>query len=153
MSSKEVTRRWFIMSTAAAAAGGVATAQSTPKTPSANDKLNIAAVGAGGKGEGDIRGVAPGNNIVALCDVDEARAAESFKRFPKATRYKDFREMFDKEHKNIDAVTVSTPDHMHAVVAMAAMQLGKGVFVQKPLTHDIYAVSYTHLTLPTKRIV
>jgi predicted dehydrogenase len=107
---------------------------------SANDKINIAGIGAGGKGSSDIDGaVAAGdNNLVALCDVDWKRAAEKFKKYPNAKQYKDFRELLDKEYKNIDAVTISTPDHMHAPIAMAAMQLGKHVYVQKPLTHDVY---------------
>ncbi|MEZ5355418.1 MAG: Gfo/Idh/MocA family oxidoreductase [Bryobacteraceae bacterium] len=98
-----------------------------------NEKLNIAAVGAGGRGATDIRGCA-GENIVALCDVDSARAAATFERYPKAARYKDFRVMLEKEHNNIDAVIVATPDHMHATIALAAMQRGKGVYVEKPLT-------------------
>ena len=76
--------------------------------------------------------------IAVLCDVDDRQAAISRKRFPKAKYYKDFREMLEKEGKSVDACSVSTPDHTHAVAAMAAMQLGKHVYVQKPLTHDIY---------------
>ena len=90
-------------------------------------------------GGGDIATVARlGANIVALCDVDEKRAAGSFNAFPKARRYKDFREMLDKEAKNIDAVTVGTPDHIHAVAAMAAIRAGKHVYCQKPLTHTLH---------------
>jgi len=104
-----------------------------------SDRLRVAGIGVGGKGESDLSEIAKGPaDITYLCDVDTRRAAASVKRFPKAKFYKDFREMLDKEHKNIDAVTVSTPDHQHAVAAMAAMQLGKHVYVQKPLTHDIY---------------
>jgi len=107
-----------------------------------SDKLNIAAIGAGGKGADDINHFYAGGkaNIAYLCDVDDRQAAGSIKKFPQAKYYKDFREMFDKEAKNIDAVSVSTPDHTHAVAAMAAMQLGKGVYVQKPMAHDIYEV-------------
>ncbi len=105
-----------------------------------SDKLNIAAVGVGGKGESDIRGFAksPNVNIIALCDVDDRQAVKSRERYPKAKYYKDFREMLDKERNNIDAVSVSTPDHTHAVAALMAMRMGKHVYVQKPLTHDIY---------------
>jgi predicted dehydrogenase len=105
-----------------------------------SDKLNIGAIGVGGKGEGDIASFfKSGNaNIVALCDVDDVRSKKSRESFPSAKYYKDYREMLDKEHKNFDAVSVSTPDHTHAVAALAAMQLGKHVYVQKPLTHDIY---------------
>jgi len=105
-----------------------------------SDKLNIAGIGAGGKGKSDIANFAesPNVNIVALCDVDDRQAVTSRENFPKASYYKDFRVMLEKESDNIDAVSVSTPDHMHAVAAYAAMQRGKHVYVQKPLTHDIY---------------
>jgi len=105
-----------------------------------SDKLNIAGIGAGGKGESDIANFfKSGNaNIVALCDVDDARSQKTRQSFPSAKYYKDYRELLDKESKNIDAVSVSIPDHVHAVAALAAMQLGKHVYVQKPLTHDIY---------------
>ncbi len=105
-----------------------------------SDMLYVAGIGAGGKGTSDIANFAKSGKaeIAFLCDVDDRRAATSVKNFPKAKYYKDYREMLDKEHKSIDAVSVSTPDHQHAVQAMAAMQLGKHVYVQKPLTHDIY---------------
>ena len=101
-----------------------------------SEKLNIAGIGVGGQGGGDIDGVSS-QSIVALCDVDERRAADTFKRFPEARQYRDFRVMLDRE-KGIDAVTVSTPDHVHAAAASAAIARGKHVFVQKPLTHSIY---------------
>jgi len=105
-----------------------------------SDKLNIAAIGAGGKGENDLFefSKSPNVNIVALCDVDERMVTKSKERFPKAAYYKDFREMLAKEKNNIDACSISTPDHTHAVAAMAAIVRGKHVYVQKPLTHDIY---------------
>src|SRR3954467_8503613 len=105
-----------------------------------SDTLRVAGIGAGGKGQSDIASFAKSGKaeIAYLCDVDDRRAAKSVANFPKAKYFKDFRIMLDKEHKHIDAVSVSTPDHNHAVAAMAAMQLGKHVYVQKPLTHDIY---------------
>ena len=107
-----------------------------------SDKLNIAGVGIAGKGFSDTNNAfnKGANNIVALCDIDWSRdqVKKNFEQHPGAKRYKDFREMLDKEGKNIDAVTVSTADHTHAVVAMAAMQRGKHVYVQKPMTHNIY---------------
>jgi predicted dehydrogenase len=104
-----------------------------------SDRVNVAGVGAGGMGGGDIANHARnGANIVALCDVDEQRGGGSFQAFPKAKRYKDFREMLDKEGKNIDAVTVGTPDHIHAVASMAAIRAGKHVYCQKPLTHTLH---------------
>ncbi len=105
-----------------------------------SDKLNIAGIGIGGKGSSDIRNAYNNGmeNIVALCDVDWERGTQSFEAHPGAKKYKDYRKMFDEMGKDIDAVTISTPDHQHAVAAMAAMQLGKHVYDQKPLTHDIY---------------
>jgi predicted dehydrogenase len=105
-----------------------------------SDKLVIAAAGAGGKGEVDINylyGLGK-TEIAVLCDVDDRRCANIRKKLPSAKYYKDYREMLDKEQKHIDAVSVSTPDHMHAVIGMAAMQLGKHVYIQKPLAHDLY---------------
>jgi len=105
-----------------------------------SDTVYIAGIGAGGKGTSDLTGFAknPKAKISILCDVDDRQAAESRKNFSGAKYYKDFRSMLDKEHQNIDAVSVSTPDHTHAVAAMAAIQRGKHVYVQKPLTHSIY---------------
>lgn len=105
---------------------------------SPNEKLNFAAIGSGGQGEGNISAAAPTENIVALCDVDDNRAASTFKRFPDAPKYRDFRKMLDKEGKNIDAVIVATPDHMHATAAMWCMERGKSVYVQKPLVRTIW---------------
>ncbi|HOY20724.1 MAG TPA: Gfo/Idh/MocA family oxidoreductase [Haliscomenobacter sp.] len=104
-----------------------------------SDKLNIAAIGAGGKGASDIANAWDNgaNNVVALCDVDFARAKASTDKFPTAKKYADFRVMLEEMKNDIDAVTISTPDHVHGMAAMAAMQLGKHVYVQKPLTHNI----------------
>lgn len=105
-------------------------------TPPSN-KLNIAGIGVGGRGGGDIRAVRT-ENIVALCDVDQEHAAGTFKKFPKAKAYRDFRVMLEKEEKNIDAVVVATPDHSHAVATMMAIKMGKHVFCEKPLAHSVY---------------
>jgi predicted dehydrogenase len=103
-----------------------------------SDRVNVASIGVGGMGGGDIATVSRlGANIVALCDVDDERGAGSFRAFPKARRYKDFRKMLDKEASQIDAVTVGTPDHIHAVASMAAIRAGKHVYCQKPLTHTL----------------
>jgi predicted dehydrogenase len=104
------------------------------KAPS--DTLNVACIGVGGMGATDVRGMAE-ENIHALCDVDDERAAESYERFPRAKRYKDFRVMLERERENIDAVTISTPDHTHTVAALMALRLGKHVYCQKPLTRTI----------------
>ena len=105
-----------------------------------SDKLIVAGIGAGGKGESDLFNFYKSGKaeIAFLCDVDDRQAVKSRERYPKAKYYKDYREMLDKEHKNFDACSVSTPDHMHAVQAMAAMQLKKHVYVQKPIAHDIF---------------
>jgi len=102
---------------------------------SPNSKLNIAGIGVGGQGASDLDQVSS-ENIVALCDVDSDRAANTFKKFPNAKRYKDFREMLDKE-KNIDAVVVATPDHVHAIATMTAIKMGKHVYCEKPLTRTV----------------
>lgn len=101
-----------------------------------SNKLNIAGIGVGGMGGGNLRQCS-GENIVALCDVDTEYAAHTFKRYPNAKIYNDYRDMFDKQ-KDIDAVVIATPDHTHAVITMEAMRRGKHVFCQKPLTHTVY---------------
>ena len=98
------------------------------------DKLNVAAIGCGGQGGVDLNDAARTENIVAMCDVDEARAGANFQKYPKVPKYKDFRTMLDKEGKNIDACTIGIPDFMHATVALACMQRGKHVYCEKPLT-------------------
>jgi len=138
-----VSRRHFFMGTLLAGAipaGGFGSVPSLKllgyKSP--NEKLNIAAIGAGGKGYTDITQLAPTENIVAFADPDDKRAAKTFTEFPNVPKYKDFRHMLDKEAKNIDAVTVSTPDHMHGTCAMWAMERGKHVYCQKPLTRTVW---------------
>ena len=105
-----------------------------------SDRLNLAAIGTGGKGFSDIQNAADNgiNQVVALCDVDSKAATPAQTAFPKAKYFKDFRVMLEKMDKDVDAVTISTPDHVHGVAAMSAMALGKHLYVQKPLTHNIY---------------
>ncbi len=124
---------------AGCATGGTQSA-TKPRKVSANDKLNIACVGVGGQGQSDLRAVMH-ENIVALCDVDADRAKEVFasERFATTPKYNDYRVMIEKQ-KDIDAVVVAIPDHMHAFVATAAMQLGKHVYVEKPMAHSIAEV-------------
>ncbi|NQU21469.1 MAG: Gfo/Idh/MocA family oxidoreductase [Candidatus Nealsonbacteria bacterium] len=138
MSTKHrFNRRKFLAGTSAAATLSIIPRHvlGSPGEPSANNKLNIANVGLGGMGSGDVRRV-PSENIVAICDVDARHAANAAKGFPKAKVYSDFRKMFDAQ-KEIDAVMVATPDHNHAVVTMTALKQGKHVFCQKPLTHSV----------------
>ncbi|MBP7569750.1 MAG: Gfo/Idh/MocA family oxidoreductase [Acidobacteria bacterium] len=101
-----------------------------------SDRLNVAGIGVGGQGGGDMAQMEK-ENIVALCDADWQRAARTFAKHPTVPKYKDFRVMFDKQ-KDIDAVVVATPDHVHAVAALAAIDLGKHVFVEKPLAHNVW---------------
>lgn len=139
----KVSRRNFISSTAVAAAGFSivprhAIAGLGHVAPS--DKLNIAGIGIGGKGKVNLKNM-PNQNIVALCDVDWKYADPVFKTYPKAKKYKDFRRMLEKR-KDIDAVVIATPDHSHTVSAAAAMQMGKHVYLQKPLTHSVWESRY-----------
>src|ERR1041384_3132486 len=141
--TSKLNRRRFIHATGAVAATFmivprhvIAGAGATPPS----ERLNIAGIGVGGMGAGDIGAVAPDNNIVALCDVDMNRSAGTFKQFPNAKPYRDFRKMFDQMEKEIDAVIVATPDHCHAVAAMAAIKRGKHVYCEKPLAHSVYEV-------------
>ncbi len=138
MSAKQAfNRRRFLAGTTAVATFTIIPRHvlGAPGQPSANNKLNIASVGVGGMGSGDVRRV-PTENIVAICDVDANHAGNAAKGFPKAKVYGDFRKMF--EQKDIDAVMVATPDHNHAVVTMMALKMGKHVFCQKPLTHSVH---------------
>lgn len=137
------SRRNFIKKTALVATGVMIIPRHVMGGPgflAPSDRLIIAGIGVGGKGQSDINSFAQSGkaDIGFLCDVDDRRAAASIARFPKAKYYRDYREMLEKEHKNFDAVSISTPDHNHAVQTMAAMELGKHVYVQKPLTHDIF---------------
>lgn len=140
---KNVSRRSFVKTAAAVSAGAMILP--TLKSCSPNSKLNLAFIGVGGRGGANIKGCnmmdengVPLNNIVALCDVSEDRAASGFDQFPNAKRFTDFRVMFDKMGKDIDAVVIATPDHTHFPATMAAMQLGKHVMVEKPLAHNIW---------------
>ncbi|MCX7426458.1 MAG: Gfo/Idh/MocA family oxidoreductase [Planctomycetia bacterium] len=118
-------------------AGNLRSRAEENKSASPSEKLNVALVGCGGRAEGNLAGVA-GENIVALCDVDAARAAGAFKQYPNAKKFRDYRNMLDAMHKEIDAVVVSTPDHTHAVAALAAMNLGKHCYCEKPLAHSVH---------------
>lgn len=142
-SNQSFTRRNFIGTTATALAGitivpsrAVAGLGHTPPS----DKLNIAGIGIGGKGNVNLKNMA-NQNIVALCDVDWDYANRVFESYPKAKKYKDYREMLEKQ-KDIEAVVIATPDHTHALTAAAAMELGKHTYLQKPLTHSVYESRY-----------
>jgi predicted dehydrogenase len=136
-----MTRRGFLGSAAAGAAMFTfipARVLGAEGTPSANNKLNIAGVGVGGMGGGNIGAMAGSENIVALCDVDWDYAKGTFEKYPNAKKFKDYRKMLDEMGKDIDAVVIATPDHTHAIIAMECMRRGKHVYVQKPLTKTVY---------------
>ena len=142
LQSTRFNRRRFLGATAA----GAALFTIVPRhvlgaegKPAANDRLNIAGIGVGGQGEGDISAMGS-ENVVALCDVDSQRAANSFQKFPGAKQYVDFRKMLEEMDQQIDAVVIATPDHTHAVACMAAMQHGKHVYCEKPLAHNLYEI-------------
>ena len=104
-----------------------------------SEKLNVACIGVGGKGFDDLRNVS-GENIVAICDVDTKHAAEAFKMFSEVNHYSDYRKMLDVEEKNIDAVVVATPDHVHIPASVKAMRMGKHVYCEKPLGQNIHEI-------------
>ena len=123
-----------------------------PGRKSPSDKINIAGIGVGGQGGHDINCVG-GENIVALCDVDERRAAGTFKKYPDAKRFKDFRKMLDAAGKDIDAVVVGTPDHTHAVACQAVMKRGKHVYCEKPLAHSIGEIRALRKTAREAKVI
>jgi len=140
MSDLLLSRRYFFFGSLPAGtvpAGGFSSVASLRRLgyKSPNEKLNLAAIGCGGQPFADLRVAAScGENVVALADVDWERGAEGFKQWPKAERYKDFRRMLDRQGREIDAVIIGTPDHTHIHCALACMQLGKHVYLEKPLT-------------------
>lgn len=138
---KNISRRNFLKTGAVAAAGltivpgtvmGKAFGHTAP-----SDKLNIAGIGVGGMGRRNLANMKT-ENIVALCDVDWHYADKTFKDYPAAKKFKDWRVMFDEFGKSIDAIMVATPDHSHAGVTAHAITLGKHCYTQKPLTHSVY---------------
>jgi predicted dehydrogenase len=133
-------RREFLKTTALVGAGFwiAEPAPADEKGKSALEQIGFACIGVGGKGESDSRDAARHGNVVAICDVDEETLGKSAKLFPKAKKFNDFRKLFDEMGNRIDAVTVSTPDHVHAVASAMAMRLGKHCFTQKPLTHSLH---------------
>jgi len=140
-SSRTTSRRQFVKS----ATAGLAAFTIVPRhvlgqgqTPP-SEKLNVACIGVGNRGRASLHGVRH-ENIVALCDVDLATAGDAFSQHPKAKAYRDYRRLFDEMSEQIDAVTVATPDHTHAVIAMEAIKRGKHVYCEKPLAHSIHEV-------------
>lgn len=134
--NRQSSRREFIQTAALAAAGVWMTGcQTAPRKLSANEKLNIGIIGTNNRARADLSAVA-GENIVALCDIDDTFLAAVKGKFPQAKTYNDFRKLL--EQKDIDAVVVGTADHTHAVATAAALRLGKHVYCEKPLTHTVF---------------
>jgi predicted dehydrogenase len=132
-------RRTFLKTTAAVGAGYWALGGVSPRRSlSANETINFASIGVGGKGDSDSADAGRSGNMVAICDIDENQLNRGAAKWPDAKKFFDFRKMFDEVGKTIDAVTVSTPDHTHAPASVMAMKLGKHCFTQKPLTHSVY---------------
>jgi len=152
--TRRTSRRTFLKQAAFAgvgfwAAGGVTLAAG--KT--ASDKLNVAFVGVGGMGEGNLNSIADlGENVIAICDIDDERLNKAAGKYTKADKFNDFREMLTKKEKDIDAVVVSTPDNCHAVASIMAMKMGKHCYTEKPLTISIYEARQMRLIAAEKKL-
>ncbi|HWE01941.1 MAG TPA: Gfo/Idh/MocA family oxidoreductase [Tepidisphaeraceae bacterium] len=157
MRQKQTNRRDFLKYTAAGSVGfwvaGRASAADELASKSPNERINVASVGIGGKGDSDSDQAAKHANLIAICDIDDKRLNSKSQRYPKAGKFNDFREMFDKLGKEIDAVTISTPDFTHAVATMMAIKMGKHVYTQKPLTHDVFEARQLRLAAREYKIM
>ncbi len=154
--SHKSNRREFLKGASLAGAGvwiaGRATWADELASKSPNEKLGLASIGIGGKGEGDCDQAANHANLIAICDVDTRRLDAMGEKHPKAKKFTDFRKMFDAMGKEIDAVTISTPDHTHAVATMMAIKMGKHVYTQKPMTHDVWEARQLRLAAKEYKI-
>jgi len=140
MTNQRITRRHALQTTAAFGAGIWLGSSAQPTRAAANEKLNVAVIGIGGRGVANLNAVAKTENIVALCDVDDKRAGKAYERFPQAKKFADFRRMLDSMENQIDAVVVSTPDHTHFHPSMMAMTMGKHLYCEKPMAHSVWEV-------------
>jgi predicted dehydrogenase len=151
------TRRHFLGASAAAAAGawgaGRLLGQSVPSGPSANEKINVAFIGVGGKGADNLGNLSSNKrvNVVALCDVDGRTLGGAAQKHPSAKQYRDYRKLLD-DARDFDAAVVTVPDHHHAFAAIMAMRLGKHVYCEKPLTHSVYEARLMRQTAAEKRV-
>ena len=141
VSKMQISRRKFIGGVGAAAAFAIIPRHvlAAGNAPVPSDKISIACVGVGGRGRDNLDAVSS-QNVVAICDVDSGRLGDAAKKVPGAKTFKDFRKMLDEVDKQIDAVVVATPDHTHAVAAMAAIKRGKHVYCEKPLAHSVFEI-------------
>ena len=154
MSNRSSRRRFLrqaaVGATAASLGGSLGAARAAARQ-SPNEKLNIAIIGPGGRGASNLQGVG-GENIVAICDVDDRRAAGAFNQYPKAKRYRDFRKMLTDLDKQIDAVVVSTPDHTHATASVMAMKMDKHCYCEKPLTWSVHEARVIRQTVAEHKV-
>jgi len=157
MRQNKTNRRDFLKYTAAGSVGfwvaGRQTIADELASKSPNERINVASVGIGGKGDSDSDQAAKHANLIGICDIDDHRLNSKSQRYPKAGKFNDFREMFDKLGKEIDAVTISTPDFTHAVATMMAIKMGKHVYTQKPLTHDVFEARQLRLAAREHKIM
>ena len=137
--SERITRRDLLKSTAVIGAGLWLGTHGRTARASANEKLDVAFIGIGGRGSANLKAIA-GENVVALCDVDDQRAGKAYERHRKAKKFYDFRRMLDQMEQQIDAVVVSTPDHTHFHPSMMAMNMGKHLFCEKPMAHSVWEI-------------
>lgn len=134
-----LNRRTFLQQSSLGAGGLILGAPAIVRGQNLNSRVSVACIGVGGKGSSDVNAVAAcGGDIVALCDVDGGELGRKAEKFPDAKKFVDFRKMLEEMDKSIDAVTISTPDHLHGMAAMAAMKMGKHIYCQKPLTQTVY---------------
>lgn len=140
MTDQRITRRKALQTTAAFGAGLWLGTSVRPTRAAANEKLNVAVIGIGGRGVANLNAVGKTENIVALCDVDDKRAGKAYERYPRAKKFVDFRRMLDAMENQIDAVIVSTPDHTHFHPSMMAMTMGKHLYCEKPMAHSVWEV-------------
>jgi predicted dehydrogenase len=152
---QQITRRSFLRRSSAVAAGAIFLHNSRLAfTYGANSQLAVAGIGIGGQGRSDLDAISgAGARILGLCDVDHVRAADTFKKWPEAKPFKDFRRMLDALEKEADAVVVATPDHTHAVAAVAAMERGKHVYCEKPLTRTVFEARVMRETAARNKVV
>ena len=149
-----MSNRWNrrqLLHRAAAAGTGLCLWPRLLRAESPNEKLNLAFVGCAGRGEANLSALR-GENVVALCDVDQRRVGPAFERFPKARKWTDFRKMLDEMGREIDAVVVSTPNHIHAPASVMAMRLGKHVYCEKPLAHSVYEARMSAQVAAEKKV-
>ena len=134
---KSLSRRTWIQSSAAISCGFWLGSTAKAAAPSPNDKLNLAFIGVGGRGAANLGGLS-NQNLVAFCDVDGTRAKAAFEKYPSVAKYTDYRRMLDQLDSKIDGVVISTPDHTHFHPASQAIEMGKHVYLEKPMAHNLW---------------